>query len=115
MFTLVIERHKAGKKPADYKIPPCYVYGKGHVTFFFDKCMWACRRYTELIDELHERGFNLNVRQYTSIIRITKRELRCTPWWNDWQPTAQDYYLNFARLARRAKMTLVWKELNLED
>lgn len=110
IFTLATERHDRGQVPADFDIPSRYVYGKGHVTFFFDKCAWLWRRYHMLCLELDDRNYKLNLNIQASIRDDTKR-LMGTPWWGDWKPTHADYYLNFARLVRRAKMASVWVEV----
>lgn len=37
-------------------VPPAYVLGKGHVSFFYDKGAFLRRRYAELTAELERRG-----------------------------------------------------------
>jgi deoxyribonuclease (pyrimidine dimer) len=40
-------------------VPGKFTLGKGHVLFFSDKPRYTFGRYTELYDECHRRGFNV--------------------------------------------------------
>lgn len=54
----VRKHQEAGLTPADFKIPPAYVLGTGHVTFFYDKLEYLRIRYQDLIREMRRRGYN---------------------------------------------------------
>lgn len=38
-------------------IPKAYIFGKGHVSFFYNKGGFLCNRYWDLVAEMEERGF----------------------------------------------------------
>jgi deoxyribonuclease (pyrimidine dimer) len=77
------------------EIPQEYVLGKGHVKFFYDKMKWLERRYTELLNEMWDRGYNP---QFTDPSIFTK----CDPvFYNDYKPTKEALKANRERIKER--------------
>ena len=110
-FNKVIKRIEAGTMDSAV-IPKKYCLGKGHETFFFNKLSWLCRRYYALYRELNNRDFNVNTQQFNEIKYGFYCFFKETSYWNDWQPTPEDMYLNMARLAKRSNLDNVLEELN---
>lgn len=100
IFTAVLKAQEAGKKPSDYSIPEKYKLGKGHVTFFYDKCDWLLCRYNSLVNELLHRGFNLDSNIYSSVISEAVLGIRSS-WFSDYSPTPEEVYINMYRLSVR--------------
>lgn len=69
IFTAVLKHQANNKKPLDFNIPAKYKLGTGHVTFFYDKCLWLRKRYAQIYAELSVRGFNLNSDLINSICK----------------------------------------------
>jgi deoxyribonuclease (pyrimidine dimer) len=87
-------------------IPPEYVLGKGHVSFFYDKGYYLTARYSQLCVELHRRGVNFDKtslldpdRVYATIGR--RFQLNYTP-------TKDALILIRARIADRVAMKPSW-------
>ena len=97
-------------------IPDSYKLGSGHVTFFYNKLRYLYKRYTNLIDELHKRGYDLDINIYKSVLRQYINCLDNSELFlqlnNDYQPDHAAIYLNMARLAKRSNIEQVLKELN---
>lgn len=47
-------------KPEGYKPTTVYTLNKGHVMFFYNKKKFLQNRWLELIEELYDRGFNID-------------------------------------------------------
>ena len=109
-FNKVIARIEKGTT-GSIKIPPRYCLNTGHETFFFDKLKWLWIRYGQVCDELIGRRFNINLRRFCDISNHFRDVLGHTEFWNDYQPTPEDMYLNMARLAKRSKLDTVIEEL----
>lgn len=110
IFTAVLSHQKDGKLPSDFTIPDTYVLGKGHVTFFYDKCYYLEDRFNELYAELvYNRDFKLDRDLYVSILNAA-RSIDAV-WYGRYVPTHEAIYLNMARLAKRSKMDAVLEEL----
>ena len=86
-------------------IPESFTLGKGHMTFFYDKCKFIFARYLKL------RGhyFNRNGKDYSEehlietlsrceFIKVLKPEL-----YNDWVATSQDNKIVLDRIYERSK------------
>ena len=112
-FNKVIKRLEKGK--TDINIPKSYRLGSGHETFFFDKLKWLYNRYHALRIELIRRGFKIDLEKYDEIRCSFYRQLSSTQFWNDWQPTPEDMYLNMARLCVRSNMDNVLDEIRYEN
>ena len=67
------------------KISKNYTLGQGHVYFFYNKGKYLDKRYTQLIEEMHSRGFNCDPdRKFPKEIFIENNL------YNDWRPTFED-------------------------
>ena len=109
VFSKVLKRQEKGQIPTDVKIPETYVLGRGHETFFFDKCQYLLYRYENIVAELMKREYNLSGDTIRSV-RESVTEIDDI-WYNNWTPTPDEIYLNMARLANRSKNELVKEEL----
>lgn len=107
-----IEKYGVNDALNGVSIPNRYVLGAGHESFFFNKLLWLYKRYYKLKEELLNRGFNIDIDKFHEITRHLARELRSTPYWNQWGTTPEDYYLNMARLTKRSNLQNVYQELN---
>jgi len=76
------------------KIPPEYVLGTGHVTFFYNKLAYLQRRFHAIVLECQHRGFNI---AHTQVPAVNVSE----SWWQDYTPTPQAIALNAARIKDR--------------
>lgn len=98
-FTKVIASMEKGRKvPA---LDGAYRLSTGHETFFFNKLYWLYNRRVDILHELKKRNFNIDMQKFTEIANIHKAKLSHTIYWNDWQPTPEDMYVNMARLCHR--------------
>lgn len=112
IFTAVKKLVEQGKTPSDVDIPESYCLGNGHVKFFYDKLDWLARRFASIYSELmSNRGYELDHLKYNSI--LTSAYSIPDEWFGFWNPTAEDKYLNMARLAKRSKVEKVLKELDI--
>ncbi len=109
-FNKVIARIEKGTT-GSIKIPPRYCLNTGHETFFFDKLKWLWIRYGQVCDELIGRRFNINLRRFCDISNHFRMVLEHTEFWNDYQPTPEDMYLNMARMTKRSNLDNVLEEL----
>lgn len=97
VFGLVRKYQERGGRPdsiATHGQPTSYVLGKGHVLFFYTRLRWCVRRYKELVDEMHRRGYKTS---YT-MPRIEGLERH---WFGDWEPTPEAMRINRARIKDR--------------
>lgn len=92
---LVKSLNRKSKPFSMSEIPSTYILGKGHVKFFYDKMKWLERRYTELLNEMWDRGYNP---QFTDPSIFAKCEAR---FYNDYKPTKQALELNRERIKDR--------------
>jgi len=86
-------RHAYPRK-ASASIPPAYVLGKGHVTFFYDKGLWLEQRHAALIAEMRRRGYTVN---------LPPLDLGHWPQgaMNNWRVTDEAMRLNRERISQR--------------
>lgn len=99
-----LRRSKASKKGLRLDtIPPKYTLNKGHVTFFYDKGKWLYNRWTALIAELINRGYEV------------KPDERAVDWdvfdgvlYRDWQPSMNDHAVNLERVIFRINEKFDW-------
>lgn len=94
VFAHMLQRVETGNLPD--KIPPEYVLGTGHVTFFFDKLGYLEKRYAEVCAEMRWRGYDItpkNLRAKFSMIP--------DKWWGDYTPTADALRINQERIDER--------------
>jgi deoxyribonuclease (pyrimidine dimer) len=62
--TTVRKHQLKGRVPGDFKIPPEYKLGTGHVTFFYNKLGFIQQRFNQLVQECKRRGYDI---QYTEM------------------------------------------------
>ena len=83
-------------------IPKKYTLNKGHVTFFYDKGKYLCKRYDSLIEEMENRGMNPN----------SERKFKTEQWpkelFKDWAPEEDDYKIIRARIKEKIEMKPDW-------
>jgi len=75
-------------------LPDSYRMGKGHCLFFHDKGLWLEQRHRQLIEEMHRRGYTVN---------LPPLDLSHWPEWarGDWQPDKAAVAINRQRIAER--------------
>jgi deoxyribonuclease (pyrimidine dimer) len=77
------------------EIPSEYVLGPGHVKFFFDKMQFLDFRFKCLCDEMENRGFKPNFKDFDGF-------RKCDPmFYNDWSPDENAIKLNKQRIKER--------------
>ena len=96
VFSLVKAAMARGEKAVDSGSPTEYILGKGHVRFFYDKCLWLLRRQQSLIREMRSRGMNPKFEYPNDLVQGIDAE-----WMGDWEPTEDDMALNRARIMDR--------------
>lgn len=83
-------------------IPDNYYLGRGHETFFFNKCNYLLERLRSIAYEMHKRGIKVNqdkLNEYAKLVDELPMEYRGV-----WQPSPEDKYLNMARLVKRSNI-----------
>lgn len=98
IFALVRAAQDKGLRPSDLKAPTAYVLGRGHMLFFYDKCMFLLRRQQSLIREMRSRGYNPNFAYPNDLITGLDQH-----WLGDYEPTDEAMALNRARIKERTK------------
>jgi deoxyribonuclease (pyrimidine dimer) len=87
------------------KISPHYTLNTGHVTFFYNKLQFLSNRFSDLTDELFQRGFDITPFLFGNadfdfvwdkIEQIT------------WHPTKKDIQVNIDRIAQRLNERPQW-------
>lgn len=76
------------------KIPPEYVLGTGHVTFFYNKLAFLAHRFQLIVAECQRRGFNIAHTQVPTV-NVTQK------WWQTYAPPPQAVALSAARIKDR--------------
>ena len=95
IFQYVRNAQAINKHPGDFKIPPDYVLGKGHCTFFYDKLGWLKERFASLVAEMQRRGYKTNHSADDVLDGIDPE------WIGDWEPTSVAFDLNTNRINER--------------
>lgn len=98
IFGLVRAAQGRGLRPAALKAPRAYVLGRGHMLFFYDKCMFLLRRQQSLIREMRSRGYDPKFAYPNDL--ITGLEAH---WLGDYEPTDEAMALNRARIKERTR------------
>ena len=80
------------------KIPFRYTLNKGHVTFHYDKGLYLFKRYNSLVEELRNRGYNIDPSARTVDWNVFER---IDGLWNDWVPDEPDVSVNVERIIER--------------
>lgn len=87
-----------GKSVDDINIPNVFTFGKGHMTFFYNKLVFLKRRHEELITELFDRGvYHLSIYDSINISEIPEE------WCEDYEPEVRDI-----RLSRERLLDKIW-------
>ena len=94
-----LKRSLASKKPLS--IPEEYVFGKGHVSFFYDKLAYIKERHDALKVEGFSRGFNL------SSITMSLSDIH-PRFCNNYDPTPSAISLNKERILSKLIMKPEW-------
>ncbi|UNI73057.1 endonuclease [Escherichia phage CLB_P2] len=98
-----VRKHVAnGKRVCDFKISPTFILGTGHVTFFYDKLEFLCKRQIELIAECLKRGFNIKDTTVQDISDIPQ-EFR-----GDYVPHEASIAISQARLDEKIAQRPTW-------
>ena len=99
VFTRVLNATEKGKKESDFNIPEHYRIGKGHETFFYNKCNFVMHRFTLLYLTLNKEGINVSD-EYIDHVYENYTKL---PEWakQDYTPKPEEIYINMYRLANR--------------
>jgi len=74
--------------------PKKFKLGKGHVKFFYDKCLYLLKRYIAIRDECYRRGFN--VTNYSEAWNEVPGE-----YMGDYEPSDEDRNIIRERIAER--------------
>jgi deoxyribonuclease (pyrimidine dimer) len=101
-----LERSIAARGAASVQatIPPAYVLGKGHVSFFYNKGQYLRQRYSEIRAELAYRAINFDHSAVLDPNRIMLNEC-----WNyPYAPTPAALKLARARIAERVAVKPDW-------
>lgn len=95
VFALV--RNRLVKGPINKAvIPPKYVLGAGHVTFFFDKLQFILERYHQLVNEMLTRGYNPNPIVDSFLVEGIEKSF-----FGNYEPTEEALALNRQRILDR--------------
>ena len=84
------------------KIPPRFTLNTGHVTFFYNKLTFLRNRYDRLVDELHNRGYNLDQNRTLDLSGIP------STFFNDWTATPADDAVLEQRIKEKIAMKPSW-------
>ena len=91
-------------------IPPAYVLGTGHVSFFYDKGLYLAKRYTLLRAELDRRAYAYNADSELDPDGVFRRYPQLN---NDWTPTAEALALVRDRIQSRVAMKPQWYRMTV--
>lgn len=94
---LATSLNRKGKKFDLKEIPETYTLGTGHVKFFYDKMLFLKKRFTSLVDEMLQRGYNPTYRD-ASIFEVLDKTF-----YMDYTPTSEAIEINKARIKERTK------------
>jgi deoxyribonuclease (pyrimidine dimer) len=84
------------------KIPPRFTLNKGHVLFFYNKLTFLRNRYDRLVNELHNRGYNLDQGRVLDLNGIP------STFFNDWSATPADDAVLEQRIKEKIAMKPSW-------
>lgn len=83
-------------------LPQSYTLNAGHVKFFYDKGLYLCNRYRELIEEMIARGMK------PDNTRVWKYDQWPNYLFNDWVPTESERAIARERIALRISEKPGW-------
>nr|AAD33369.1 pyrimidine dimer-specific glycosylase [Chlorella virus] len=81
------------------KIPSKFTLNTGHVLFFYDKGKYLQQRYDEIVVELVDRGYKINVDA-----KLDPDNVMMGEWYNDYTPTEDAFNIIRARIAEKIAM-----------
>lgn len=84
------------------KIPPRFTLNKGHVLFFYNKLTFLKDRYARLVDELINRGYNLDHTRTLDFNNIP------ATFFNNWTATPTDNAVLEQRIREKIAMKPTW-------
>lgn len=84
------------------KIPPRFTLNRGHVLFFYNKLTFLKNRYDRLVNELHNRGYNLDQNRTLDLNGIP------STFFNDWIATPADDAVLEQRIKEKIAMKPSW-------
>lgn len=84
------------------KIPPRFTLNKGHVLFFYNKLSFLKDRYAKLVDELLNRGYNLDHTRTLDFNNIP------ATFFNNWTATPTDNAVLEQRIREKIAMKPTW-------
>lgn len=88
VFSAVSQAISKGRTPDYYKQFDKYVFGEGHLKFFYTKVSFLKHRYKHIEAVMRDRGM-------IDGIRLPKTAKKITPeWCRGWNPTEDDFYLD---------------------
>jgi len=85
------------------KIPNNYTLNKGHVYFFYNKGKYLDKRYTQIINEMKERGFKPDAKR-----KFPKNIFIDNNLYNDWAPEPKDFIIIHKRINQKIKQKPRW-------
>ena len=85
------------------KISTHYTLNAGHVYFFYNKGKYLHKRYSQLIEEMHRRGFNPDPNRTFPVEIFKDNGL-----YMDWIPTIEDYKIIRERIRQKIAMKPNW-------
>lgn len=88
------------------KLPPSYVMGAGHVTFFYPRVQYLFDRHTAILKELQQR-FPGSVYAIDTSVAAEQVRIWKPDFYKAWQPSPVDHVVCLARLKERWKGTQV--------
>ena len=96
MIPAAVRRIQKSKRGLDKnRIPSKYTLNKGHVLFFIDKGRFLANRYTQLVNEMVNRGFKPDSNR-----RFPLEDFP-VGYDNDWTPTVDEIEINRERINLR--------------
>jgi deoxyribonuclease (pyrimidine dimer) len=101
-------RHCKHGTPVEYvldRVPPVYVLGTGHVSFFYNKGMYLQQRYSDLCRELARRGINYDRNALLDPDYVFEHDYRLR---GDYYPTPEALALVRTRIALRVADKPTW-------
>ena len=85
------------------RVPKKYTLNKGHVYFFYNKGKYLDKRYTQIINEMKERGFKPDAKR-----KFPKNIFIDNNLYNDWAPEPKDFVIIHKRINQKIKQKPRW-------
>lgn len=96
MIPALLKKRIFSGKHTEKDIPKQFTLGPGHMKFFLNKMLYLFKRYDLIVDEMVQRGFNVDKSlmfemSYAVLLKMD----------NDWKPEPQDYEIIIRRLREK--------------